>query len=693
MISSSENRVSYDGDGLAKEFAYQFKILEKNDIKVMLVKPDGSTQILSKDYYVDAEKSVVIYPGYAPGAEIPESERPPILPTGWRLVLYREVPITQLVHLPEIWPFNVIEAMADKLTIICQQLFGNVKRCLKIGNEVNTDEVDVVIPLNKDEFIKVNQDGTGFETEPYDRLRQDATAAVNETVKQDVKDYIEAHPEYVTTVMPESIDEPKLAPALAKKKASWYQSVAEMKADPLLKAGMTACTLGYYSPNDGGAGTYIIRAKADGDVDDGGSLHELANGCVAELVVENGTVNVKQFGAKGDGVTDDSIAFKSSIAISNVLLIPIGRYLIKSPITINKDMHIQSAPDVYISFTEGAYISLHTYTKIKNVTFLSDGNLFKGDIRYVTLSNCKFNGIKIVFDCKGHQWYGVLNIYNCFFENCTLFDADEQINIVAFYGGYINHSIIINTSSALNLENWTFNSVDIEYTSFYTGNNDIRLRQLVFNECYLEHDVIFDTTGNILNRTVIIFRNCWMYIDEKMINIVTSNVTSQSDGSAIFDNCCIQILDETILPIVSMNFARYKLKYSCTADSTFVNGQILEDLTKLFKVKCTPVIEVLDNYTNKISDINLNKLTLGANALQQENVLTFNNSWKLHTVVNGKETPMLQCYPIASYNDLNNLPAALPVVCLLYLQVTNEMFLKTSFSGTQVYKLNMTLRT
>ena len=84
MISSSENRVSYDGDGLAKEFAYQFKILEKSDIKVMLVKPDGSTQILNKDYYVDAEKSVVLYPGYAPGAEIPESERPPILPAGWR---------------------------------------------------------------------------------------------------------------------------------------------------------------------------------------------------------------------------------------------------------------------------------------------------------------------------------------------------------------------------------------------------------------------------------------------------------------------------------------------------------------------------------------------------------------------------------------------------------------------------------
>ena len=158
MISSSENRVSYDGDGLAKEFAYQFKILEKSDIKVMLVKPDGSTQILNKDYYVDAEKSVVLYPGYAPGAEIPESERPPILPTGWRLVLYREVPITQLSKLLEQWPFNIIEDGLDKLTIICQQLKDGLMRSLHI-DESHASDVDTTVPWQPGKSFRIADDG------------------------------------------------------------------------------------------------------------------------------------------------------------------------------------------------------------------------------------------------------------------------------------------------------------------------------------------------------------------------------------------------------------------------------------------------------------------------------------------------------------------------------------------------------
>ena len=113
-----------------------------------------------------------------------------------------------------------------------------------------------------------------------------------------------------------------------------YNNVAEMKADTVLWEGMNTKTLGYYSPNDGGGASYLIRAKADSDTVDNGSLHELANGLVAELIVDNGTVNVKHFGAKGNVITDDTQAFKSAILSGKNIHVSAGDYLITSSLGI-----------------------------------------------------------------------------------------------------------------------------------------------------------------------------------------------------------------------------------------------------------------------------------------------------------------------------------------------------------------------
>ena len=159
MIGSSENRISYNGNGIATEFAYTFKILEKSDIKVLHVAKDGTEELLTKDYYVDMEKSVVLYPGYAPGAEIPEQNRPHILPAGERLVLYREVPITQKNALDKHWPFNTIEDGLDKLTIICQQLLDASERGLQVSVALDISDIDATLPWGADKSFTWSEDG------------------------------------------------------------------------------------------------------------------------------------------------------------------------------------------------------------------------------------------------------------------------------------------------------------------------------------------------------------------------------------------------------------------------------------------------------------------------------------------------------------------------------------------------------
>ena len=162
MLTDVVNRITYSGNGNATEFAYQFKILDRTDIKVLLTDADGKEKLLTKDYYVDVEKNVVRYPGYAVGAEVPESERPPVLPTGWKLTLYREVPVTQETDLPDQYPFNQVEDIGDKLTMIAQQLTDVTSRSLKISVSKSAD-IDTTIPWENGKSFRISDDGKTLE--------------------------------------------------------------------------------------------------------------------------------------------------------------------------------------------------------------------------------------------------------------------------------------------------------------------------------------------------------------------------------------------------------------------------------------------------------------------------------------------------------------------------------------------------
>lgn len=116
--------------------------------------------------------------------------------------------------------------------------------------------------------------------------------------------------------------------ALAQEKVYVFDNVYAMKNANNLKVGMYCITKGYYTSNDGGKGEYLIRTKTDNDVDDGGSIHELLNDLVAELIIENSEINVKQLGAYGDGLHDDTAIIQKSIDTYNYAFIPKGVFLV-----------------------------------------------------------------------------------------------------------------------------------------------------------------------------------------------------------------------------------------------------------------------------------------------------------------------------------------------------------------------------
>ena len=107
-----------------------------------------------------------------------------------------------------------------------------------------------------------------------------------------------------------------------------FNNVNEMKNATNLVNGSFAKTYGYYNINDGGSAFYKIRNITNDDVIDNSTIIRINDSLIAELIYTS--VNVKQLGAKGDGITDDTNIFKIAInkIKNNTIEIPKAKYLI-----------------------------------------------------------------------------------------------------------------------------------------------------------------------------------------------------------------------------------------------------------------------------------------------------------------------------------------------------------------------------
>lgn len=159
MINTSVNRVLYKGDGTNTAFPISFPFLNKKDITVARVSKDNETIELKEDYFIDDTSRTVHFPGYPPGEEKPEEERPQILQNGERLLIYRSITINQESSLGNVWPFDVIEDALDKITMIIQDLNEKQKRSIQIPESADPDTYHAEFPYPKDGNVIIWRDG------------------------------------------------------------------------------------------------------------------------------------------------------------------------------------------------------------------------------------------------------------------------------------------------------------------------------------------------------------------------------------------------------------------------------------------------------------------------------------------------------------------------------------------------------
>jgi len=180
------------------------------------------------------------------------------------------------------------------------------------------------------------------------------------------------------------------------KKPYYFNTVADMKAYQKLIEGDMVITLGYYNANDGGGAEYKIVNGSY--INDGGNYHKLNNGFFAELIIKGNKINVKQFGAKGDGITDDTAFIQHALNNGGTIIIPYGTYMIDAVVRLscisNTNIIIQEKAVLQaIPNNSGSYAILQI-VECNNISI--SGGHFNGDLLgHIGTTGQAGHGIKI----------------------------------------------------------------------------------------------------------------------------------------------------------------------------------------------------------------------------------------------------------------------------------------------------------
>ena len=125
MISKDKTTITYKGDGVTTSFPFPYQYRAGEDIRGYLLVNNKEMPIIA-NYRFDEVENKFIYP----------VNGVPLFTTD-TLVIKRETPIEQNADLPNKYPYNAVETVADNLTLIAQEQEAKIKGIENIRDELN----------------------------------------------------------------------------------------------------------------------------------------------------------------------------------------------------------------------------------------------------------------------------------------------------------------------------------------------------------------------------------------------------------------------------------------------------------------------------------------------------------------------------------------------------------------------------
>lgn len=163
-VSTTTNKVSYIGNGIATNFAIPFPFLEKEHLKIYQLLNDIQTQ--REDWTVQNDNLIF--------------ETPPALNA--QIVIMREVPLTQETNYQEneILPAETLERDFDKLMMLIQQLKEKTDRAVTVDVFDETDAANL-IPSIKQSVSEAATYASTAQSEAQTAANQAQNAAISAT--------------------------------------------------------------------------------------------------------------------------------------------------------------------------------------------------------------------------------------------------------------------------------------------------------------------------------------------------------------------------------------------------------------------------------------------------------------------------------------------------------------------------------
>jgi len=424
-VASTTNKVSYTATASQTTFAYTFKIFADADLKVYV---NDVLKTLTTDY-------TVTNAGVTGGGNV-------IFGTGRTaseiITIERVITATQLTDYVENDPFaaETHENALDKLTMLAQQnesasnnsvrapttdvnpnmlLDKAATRATKMlgfdadGDPVmsasTVDEIDAsvaaalatgilasayqftgdgttvdftlaggITDIPNSQSIIVDIDGVTQHTDTYTVSGKVVTFSVAPPLNGDIQVRYNAY----------------LGDALV---SDFTETIVTMKAlSPAVNSSINL--LGYHARGDGGGGVFYWDATSTA-TDNGGTIIKAAPTTGRWIRVYSGAVNVKWFGATGDGVTDDVLAIQAAIDLkvdNGAIFIPTGVFIVSTSLTITGIHFTVCGEGQYKSIVKGSVDNAYSIFKVGT----NAGGETWGQYGNVTFENFQINGNKSV---------------------------------------------------------------------------------------------------------------------------------------------------------------------------------------------------------------------------------------------------------------------------------------------------------